>query len=66
MVACPGEKAIYRDAPFVLEHRPKSNNAKGIRYHIAQVVYGFGLFLTAIRFRANAGLFKIWQSLFYF
>lgn len=54
IVAHPDKKAIYRDAPFTLEHRPKPiPNAKGARYHIAQMLYGLGLFLTAVRFRAN-------------
>ena len=54
IVACPGDKAIYRDGPFTLEHRPKPMpNVKGLRYHVAEIFYGFGLLLTALRFRAN-------------
>jgi glycogen synthase len=57
IVACPREKAICRDGPFTLEHRPKPmSNAKGLSFHIAEILYGLGLFLTALRFRANVAV----------
>jgi glycogen synthase len=57
IIASHAEKAISRDGSFTLEHRPKlASNATGMRYHIAEVWYGIGLFLTAVRFRANAAV----------
>jgi glycogen synthase len=51
------KKAIYRDGPFTLEHRPKPMpGATGIRYHLAQALYALSLFLTAVRFRADAAV----------
>jgi glycosyltransferase involved in cell wall biosynthesis len=51
------KKTIYRDGAFTLEHRPKPMpGAKGMRYHLAEILYGLGLFLTALRFRANAAV----------
>ena len=51
------EKAIYRDGAFTLEHRPKPMpDAKGLRYHVAESLYGIGLFLTAVRIRADAAI----------
>jgi glycogen synthase len=57
IVAYHGEKAIYRDGPFTLEHRPKPMpGAAGIRHHLAQALYALSLLLTAVRFRANAAV----------
>jgi glycosyltransferase involved in cell wall biosynthesis len=57
IIARHSEKAVYRDGPFTLEHRPKPMpGASGLRYHIAEVLYGLGLLLTAIRFRANVAV----------
>ncbi len=57
IIARPREKAIYRDGPFTLEHRPKPmSNAQGLSFHIAEILYGLGLFLTALRFRANVAV----------
>lgn len=59
IVGWPKDKAIHRDGQFTLEHRPKPMpNSKGLRYHIAEIIYGFGLFLTAIRFRANLAVLE--------
>jgi len=57
MIAWPTKKAIYRDGPFTLEHRPKPMpGAKGLGYHLAELFYGLSLFLTAVRFRANVAV----------
>lgn len=57
IVARHSDKMIYRDGPFTLEHRPKPMpGASGLRFHIAEVLYGIGLLLTAIRFRANVAV----------
>jgi glycogen synthase len=54
IVSSFGEKSVYRDGAFVLEHRPKPMaGAAGSRYHIAELLYALSLLATAIRFRAN-------------
>ena len=43
-----GAKALYRDNPFKLEHRPKPMpGAAGICYYVAHVLYAFSLFIAA-------------------
>jgi glycogen synthase len=57
IIAYHAKKAIYRNGPFTLEHRPKPmSGAAGIRYHVAQALYAFSLFLTAVRFRADVAV----------
>ena len=52
-----GKKELFREGLFTLEHRPKPTpSATGMRYHIAEILYGLGLFATAVRFRANVAL----------
>ena len=66
IVAYHSRKAIHRDGPFILEHRPKPMpGASGIRFHIAQALYGFSLLLTAIQFRANAAVLDSGTSHFF-
>lgn len=66
IVACYREEAIYRDGFFTLEHRPKlMPGAKGISYHLAEVLYGLGLFLTAIRVRANVAVIDSGSSYYF-
>ena len=50
-----GKKQIFRDAKFVIENRPKPQwqSRGGIWYHLAQIRYGIGLFITALRYRAQ-------------
>lgn len=57
IIARHARKEIYHDGPFTLEHRPKPiSNATGLRYHVAEILYGLGLFLTAVRFQAKAAI----------
>ena len=57
IVSYNDKKEILRDGPFTLEHRPKPRpGATGIRYHLAEALYGLGLLATAMRFRANAAV----------
>jgi glycogen synthase len=50
-------KEIFRDGPFTLEHRPKPMpGATGVRYHLAEVLYGLGLLATALRFKADVAV----------
>lgn len=57
IVSYNAKKEIFRDGPFTLEHRPKPMpGATGIRYHIAEALYGLSLLATALRFRANAAV----------
>src|SRR6478609_5527413 len=63
IIARHGRKEIYHDGPFTLEHRPKPMpGSSGLRYHVADVLYGLGLFITAIRFRANVALLDFGTS----
>src|SRR6478609_4171087 len=57
IVSSFAEKAIYHDGPFTLEHRPKPMpNASGLRYHVAEIFYGIGLFVTAVRIGADVAV----------
>jgi glycosyltransferase involved in cell wall biosynthesis len=50
-------KEIWRDGPFTLEHRPKPlPGARGLRYHLAEILYGLGLLATAVRFQADVAV----------
>src|SRR5262245_6379228 len=51
---------LYTAGDFSLEHRPKRmRGSRGLRYHVAEVLYGLGLFATALRFRANAAVLSM-------
>jgi glycosyltransferase involved in cell wall biosynthesis len=57
IVAYHSRKEILRDGPFILEHRPKPMpGAGGIRFHLATVLYGLGLWATALRFKSNVAV----------
>jgi glycosyltransferase involved in cell wall biosynthesis len=57
IISYHSQVALYKDGPFVLEHRPKPMpGGSGITYHLAEIVYGLGLLTTAIRFRANVAV----------
>jgi glycogen synthase len=44
----------FSEGSFILEHRPKPmSGASGMRYHISEILYGLGLLVSAIRFRAD-------------
>ena len=52
-------KEILRDGPFTLEHRPKPMpGASGVRYHLAEILYGLGLCASAFRFRAHVAVIE--------
>ena len=50
------EKQVFRDAEFVIESRPKPRSRGGICYHLSQIRYGVGLFITALRYRAQVAV----------
>ena len=59
LVAYHRRKEILRDGPFTLEHRPKPMpGASGVRYHLAEILYGLGLCASALRFRAHAAVIE--------
>lgn len=47
------DRRLLRDGRFTLEHRPKLGMGGGLLYHLAEILYGFGLLVTALRFRAD-------------
>src|SRR5262245_19460675 len=50
LVSYHRRKEILRDGPFTLEHRPKPMpGASGARYHLAEILYGLSLLVTAVR-----------------
>jgi glycosyltransferase involved in cell wall biosynthesis len=66
ITAYHGKKAIFHEGPFTLEHRPKPMpGATGIRYHLAELLYCLGLFLTAIWFRATVAVLDSGVSHFF-
>ncbi len=57
IVAYPPRKDILQDGAFTLEDRPKPMpGARGAKYHLSQMLYGLGLLVTAVRFRADVAL----------
>jgi glycogen synthase len=59
-------KAILKDGSFTLEQRPKPwPGACGAKYHLAQVLYGLGLLITAVRVRADVAVINS-GSTYYF
>src|SRR4051794_26603708 len=49
-------KDFLEDGLFTLEHRPKPlPGARGARYHLAEILYGLGLLVTAVRLRGHVG-----------
>jgi glycogen synthase len=56
IVASGGKKQIFRDAKFVIEHRPKPPLRGGVFYHLSEIRYGVGLFITALRYRAQVAV----------
>ncbi len=51
-VATFARKAELQDGAFTMMHRPKRSR-RGVRYHLAEVLYGLWLIGKAIRFRAD-------------
>jgi glycosyltransferase involved in cell wall biosynthesis len=58
IVSSFGQKQIFRDAEFVIEHRPKPQSRGGIWYHLSEIRYGIGLFITALRHRAQVAVLQ--------
>ena len=57
IVGYNSRKEILKDGAFTLEHRPKPMpGARGALYHLAEIFYGLGLLVTAVRFRANVAV----------
>ncbi len=48
-------KDYLSDGAFTMEHRPKKARS-GMAYHFGELAYGFGLFISALRFRADVAL----------
>jgi len=52
-----GEKKFVRDGRFTIEHRPNPlRSTSGLLYHLGQLLYGFRLIASAVRFRANVAV----------
>jgi glycosyltransferase involved in cell wall biosynthesis len=48
---------IYHSGQFFIEHCPKPFvNARGIFYHLSEMLYGFQIFFKALRFRADVAV----------
>ncbi len=57
VISSCGEKKIFHDAQFTIEHRPVPlPRASGILYHLSHIWYGLGLIFTAVRFGANVAV----------
>jgi glycogen synthase len=57
IVGYHSRKEILKDGAFTLEHRPKPMpGARGAMYHLAEIFYGLGLLITAVRFRADVAV----------
>jgi glycogen(starch) synthase len=56
IIAANPNKQIFRDTKFVVEHRPKPQSRSGPFYHLSQIRYGIGLFITALRYRAQVAV----------
>ncbi|MHB1559201.1 MAG: glycosyltransferase family 4 protein [Isosphaeraceae bacterium] len=57
LVSYHPRKEILRDGAFTLEHRPKSSlKARGLKYHIREMIYSLGLLATAVRYRADVAV----------
>jgi glycogen(starch) synthase len=58
--------ALIEDGLFIMEHRPKPMpGARGLKYHLAEVKYAFGLLATARRFRATVAVLDSGTSHFF-
>ena len=49
-------KQIFRSGTFVIENRPKAKSRRGISYHLSEIRYGIGLFISALRYRAQVAV----------
>ncbi len=57
IVAYHDRKGVSRDGDFTLEHRPKPMpRARGVLFHLSELIYGLGLLATALRFRADVAV----------
>lgn len=51
------EKKFVRDGQFTIEHRSNPLRSRsGLLYHLGQLLYGFRLIASAVRFRANVAV----------
>lgn len=65
IVASGGKKQTFRDGKFVIEHRPKPPSRRGIFYHLSEIRYGVGLFITALRYRAQVAVLNSGSTYFF-
>jgi glycosyltransferase involved in cell wall biosynthesis len=57
LVSYHPRKDLIHDGPFVLENRPKPMpGSSGLKFHLAETIYGLRLLATAVRFRAHAAV----------
>ncbi|PAX60285.1 glycosyltransferase family 4 protein [Brunnivagina elsteri] len=57
VIAQARKKQIVKDKQFIVEHRPVSlANAKGIFYHLQQILYGLNLLISSYKFQANVAV----------
>lgn len=65
IVSSFGKRQVFRDSEFVIESRPKPQRRGGIWYHLSEIRYGIGLFITALRYRAQVAVLNS-PSTYYF
>jgi glycogen synthase len=50
-------RELVRDEEFVVEHRPKRmRGAKGVWFHVSELLYALSILTTAVRFRADTAV----------
>jgi glycogen(starch) synthase len=66
IVAHFGRPETYSMGQFTIEHRPKPMaESSGLKYHLSEILYGIGLFQTALRFRADAAIIESGTTYFF-
>ena len=59
IVSWHSDRLFLHDGAVTLEQRPKPlPGARGGMYHLAEIIYGLGLLVTAMRFRANLAVIQ--------
>lgn len=56
IVSCHTKRATLNDGQFRLEHLPKPAWGSGIRFHLAEVFYGWQLYRRAAKFRSDVAV----------
>lgn len=57
IVSSHTNRAIFRDGPFTLEHRPRTiQDPSGVLFHLVHLHYALSLLITALRFRVHVAV----------